>query len=223
MWLANDEQNVGLSLMKRSLDLVPTCKNILNTTELPVEETQATEILLFYKYVELAPDAENRVLVWQQAIGKQLFLTGRIHVGPEGIYGTCGGSPSSCAAYITSFSAIPEMRGVAFKRSRIPGNFAPFPFWHVQRTTEIIPLELPEVYPADSGALHTPPEQWQSASNISSGMELLHAGAPATQGGLLPVKDGSELMLRCMTKKQATSLSDRHQCSCCRRSNRWPA
>lgn len=172
MWVAYDEQ--GLSLVKNSRELVaPTCKNILNTTELPVEETQATEILLFYKYVELAPDAEKRVLVWQQAIGKQLLLTGRIHVGPEGINGTCGGSPSSCVAYIASFNAIPEMRGVAFKRSRIPENFAPFPLWHVQRTTEIIALGLPGEYPADSGALHTPPEQWHHHMQTASAADLV--------------------------------------------------
>lgn len=70
-------------------------------------------ILLYYKFVPIAdPQALAAVHL---AYCKRLGLRGRILIAPEGINGTCSGTPEQTTAYQNLMEQIPLFRGMVYK------------------------------------------------------------------------------------------------------------
>jgi carboxypeptidase Taq len=96
------------------------------------------EILLFYKYVQIAdPEA---VAAAQRQLCEQLGLTGRIIIAHEGINATVEGKQENTQKYVAELLTDSRFTGIHFKRS--PGNGNAFPKLSVKVRPEIVSAHL---------------------------------------------------------------------------------
>lgn len=94
-------------------------------------------ILLFYKYVELDPDAQKKM---HQLFCRGRNMNGRIIVSKEGINATIEGKNEDAEAYVNWLKQDPRFADVHIKRSK--GNGSAFPKLSVKIRDEIVSLHL---------------------------------------------------------------------------------
>ncbi len=113
-------------------------------------------VILFYKYTDIT--YPKRILKWQQKIGAELALKGRILIAQEGINGTLSGLQASIDRYVKIMHNHEQFNDMAFKYSTGDGDC--FPRLQVTIKPEIVRLCVnPEDAPLDHGGVHLTPEQ----------------------------------------------------------------
>ncbi|HIW99461.1 MAG TPA: rhodanese-related sulfurtransferase [Candidatus Nesterenkonia stercoripullorum] len=99
-----------------------------------LETVSISRIVLYYTFTPLAdPEA---VRLWQHAICRELGLTGRILVSPQGINGTVGGELKAVKSYVKQTRAYAPFKDMAFKWSE--GGAADFPRLSVKTRPELV-------------------------------------------------------------------------------------
>jgi UPF0176 protein len=114
------------------------------------------EILLYYKYVNI--DDPEAIKKWQQEIGRELNLRGRILIAQEGINGTLEGEQEATQEYIRRMKAHPLFDNIHWKVSNGVGDA--FPRWAVKVRNEIVSLHLGEedFTPTETTGNHLSPD-----------------------------------------------------------------
>lgn len=113
-------------------------------------------IILFYKYTTIT--YPKRVLKWQQKIGQELELKGRVLIAHEGINGTLSGTEESISRYIDIMRTHTQFADVDFKKSLAEGEC--FPRLQVTVKPEIVRLCVDHAdAPLEEGGVHLTPEQ----------------------------------------------------------------
>jgi len=119
------------------------------------------EIILFYKYVDVADPAQlrNRELAICEALG----LKGRMIIAHEGVNGTFEGKKECIDEYVKTFLSDDRFKDTHIKRSQ--GNGKAFPKLSIKVRKEIVTLGLKErdIDPNKVTGKHLPPEdlyQW---------------------------------------------------------------
>ena len=139
--------------------------------KLSVKLLPATQVLLFYKYIQLSD--LNALHEWQQNLGRLLNLCGRVRIGNEGINGTVSGTRLSIKMYIAAMRQHSRwgkfFADIDFKESdnkilndsnkkRAKNAFSNF--W-VRQCKEIVVMgEDPQVIKASDGGVHLKPQEF---------------------------------------------------------------
>ncbi len=114
------------------------------------------KIILFYKYVDITYPEQIRK--WQEKIGKELHLKGRVIIAHEGINGTLGGTNDSIASYKQLMNEHPLFLHIDFKESDGAADY--FPRLRIVVKNEITHLGLDtQEITAKNGGIHLTPEQ----------------------------------------------------------------
>ena len=99
-----------------------------------------SRIALYYRFAPLSdPEA---VRLWQRALCRQLGLTGRIIVSPQGINGTVGGPVDAVKQYVKQTREHPAFRDLDVKWS--DGSAEDFPRLSVKVKPELVAFGAPE-------------------------------------------------------------------------------
>jgi predicted sulfurtransferase len=107
------------------------------------------KILLFYKYVGI--DKPTDILSWQQELGKQLNLKGRVFIADEGINGTLGGTVDEIDCYKHAMLQHPLFFDIDFKEGEGSANH--FPSLKIKIKKEIVRLGIdPKILSAQDAA-----------------------------------------------------------------------
>lgn len=117
-----------------------------------------TEIIIFYKYVQISDP--KAFVALQREMCEKLGLFGRILVAAEGINGTLEGSVESIAEYEAWMHTLPEFAGLWFKSS--PGTGEAFKKLVVKLRNEIVATGLSadqDVDPNVTTGKHIDPEE----------------------------------------------------------------
>jgi predicted sulfurtransferase len=94
------------------------------------------DVLLYFKYVVVAPEKVEELSQSQHELCTRLGLKGRIRIGVEGINGSCGGSADACTQYIDKMEAGVLFSGIDWKRSQ--SDIEPFAELVVRSCGEIV-------------------------------------------------------------------------------------
>jgi len=114
------------------------------------------KIILFYKYIAIT--YPKQIMKWQQQIGKELDLTGRVLISHEGINGTLGGSQENINHYMRLMSAHELFGTIDFKESE--GGPECFPRLMIKVKDEAVSLGInPDDLTTKSTGIHLTPDE----------------------------------------------------------------
>ena len=174
------------------------------------------EVLLFYKYVEVAEPAA--LAAAQRGLCAGLGLRGRVLVAPEGVNGTLSGAAAAVRGYVAAMRGDARFADVDFKFSTSVGH--PFPNLLVREVKELVSssglfagVPVPRAQYADVDAAgatgtHLGPEEFHALlqevyrGREGAGAAEAEAGAEAGASTSAPTSASSTVILDIRNTKE---------------------
>lgn len=114
------------------------------------------KIILFYKYIDIIYPEQIRK--WQEKIGKELNLKGRVIIAHEGINATLGGTDEAIEIYKQLMNEHPLLANIDFKESEGSADYFPRLRTVVKNEITHLGLDTKKITAKDGGT-HLKPEQ----------------------------------------------------------------